>query len=150
VKFTNTKEGSITVVKDAVPDDEQDFTFTSTTLSPSPFNLDDDADPTLSNTKAFTNLAPGTYNVTETVPSGWNLTNISFTGDDGDSSSSDSKATIDLDAGESITVTFTNTKKGTITIKKQTLPDGGTDFWFTSNVGAVTGFSLDDDETMIF
>lgn len=51
---------------------------------------------------------------------------------------------------ENGTCTFNNTQLGFITIKKQTLPDGGTDFWFTSNVGAVAGFRLDDDATLIF
>jgi len=146
VKFTNTKEGSIIVVKDAVPDDEQNFTFTSTTLNPITFDLDDDADATLSNTKAFTNLAPGTYNVTETVPGGWNLTNISFTGDDGNSSSFDSTATIVLDPGESVTVKFTNTKKGHILVDKVTDPSGDSQsFEFSPSYGS--SFSLADTST---
>jgi len=109
VTFTNEGHGKVTVVKDAVPNDPQDFDFT-TDLGPS-FTLDDDADGTLSNTKIFSNVDAGTYYVTETVPSGWDLTSISFAGDtDGGSSSAGSTATIDLDPGEQITVIFTNAR----------------------------------------
>ena len=30
IRYTNTKQGSITVIKDAVPDDPQDFSYTVT------------------------------------------------------------------------------------------------------------------------
>jgi hypothetical protein len=66
--FTNTKRASITIIKDAVPNDAQDFSFTATestdTTIPD-FSLDDDGDPTLSNTRTFNNLKPGNYSVTE-------------------------------------------------------------------------------------
>jgi len=57
----------------------------------------------------------GTWNIgprwdTESSLTGWGLSNISFVGDDGDSSTSDSTATIVLDPGESVTLTFTNTQ----------------------------------------
>ena len=46
--------GTIVVRKDAVPDDPQDFSFTAGGgLSPASFQLDDDSDPTLSNTQTF-------------------------------------------------------------------------------------------------
>ena len=46
--FTNRKRGQIVAVKNAVPDDPQDFAFTAGGgLSPSAFSLDDDADGTL-------------------------------------------------------------------------------------------------------
>ncbi len=68
--FTNHKRGRIVVVKDATPDDPQDFTFTTGGgLSPASFQLDDDANPTLSNTQTITNVAVGSgYSVAETVP----------------------------------------------------------------------------------
>jgi len=100
-------KGSITVVKNAVPDDPQDFSFT-TDLGPD-FILDDDGDATYSNTKVFHNVDAGSYYVTETVPLWWDLTSITFAGDgDSGSSSAGSTATIDLDPGEQITVTFTD------------------------------------------
>ena len=71
--FTNHKRGQIVVVKDAQPNDAQDFSFTAGGgLSPTSFSLDDDADGTLSNTRTFSDVAPGSgYSLSETVPSGW-------------------------------------------------------------------------------
>ena len=60
--------GCIIIVKNTVPDDATDFDFTTTGgLSLSTFSLDDDADGTLSETKTFYSVTPGTYTVTETV-----------------------------------------------------------------------------------
>ena len=61
---------------DAVPDDPQDFGFTTTGgLNPAAFTLDDDGDPTFSNTQAWTGLTNfTTYTVTETGAPGWALT----------------------------------------------------------------------------
>ena len=93
--------GSITITKDAVPDDPQDFNFSGDLDT---FTLDDDGgtDTTYSNSQTFPDLTPGTYDVTETVPSGWSL---SITG----APSTDNTANITLNPGDDITVTFTNT-----------------------------------------
>ena len=71
--FTNRKRGQITLVKDAIPDDPQDFSFTAGGgLSPSSFSLDDDTDPALSNTRTFSNVPVGSgYSLAESIPSGW-------------------------------------------------------------------------------
>lgn len=56
-------------------------------------------------------LSPNTYNVTETIPlpAGWALTGIVINDPDGGSPlPSGNTATIDLDPGEVVTVTFTN------------------------------------------
>ena len=57
--------GKVTIVKDAVPNSAR----TSTTRQPaarlSNFSLDDDNDPTLSDTKTFNQVVPGDYTVTE-------------------------------------------------------------------------------------
>jgi beta-propeller repeat-containing protein len=98
--------GTIVVRKDAVPDHPQDFSFTAGGgLSPTSFQLDDDSDPTLSNTQMFTNVPPGSgYSVSEdTVPSGWEQQSV--TCDDGSPPSA-----IDVSAGETVTCTFTNAK----------------------------------------
>ncbi len=53
--FTNTQQGSVTVVKDTVPNGPADFAFTATNgATPAGFTLDDDADPALSNTQLLT------------------------------------------------------------------------------------------------
>ena len=63
-------------VKQATPQDPQDFDFTAGGgLSPASFQLDDDSDGTLSNTRTFADVAPGTgYSLAETVPAGWEQT----------------------------------------------------------------------------
>jgi hypothetical protein len=45
---------TINIIKDAVPNHSQDFSFTATGTEMSNFSIDDDADITLSNTKTFT------------------------------------------------------------------------------------------------
>lgn len=108
-----TPPGSITIIKDAVPNDAQDFGFTTTGTGLSPFSLDDDSDNTLSNTRTFSSLASGTYTVQEAVAGGtWSLTNLVCVDPTSNTTTSiDTRtATINLAAGENITCTFTNTK----------------------------------------
>jgi hypothetical protein len=97
--------GAIVVRKDAVPDDPQDFDFAAGGgLSPASFQLDDDSDPALSNTRTFRNVAPGSsYSIAESPAAGWDQT--SATCDDGSPPSN-----IAVSAGETVTCTFTNTK----------------------------------------
>jgi uncharacterized repeat protein (TIGR01451 family) len=106
VNFCNRPlSGSITIVKDAVPDDPQDFSFTGDLGT---FTLDDDNDATLPNTITFSDLLPKTYSVTESLPSGWELGITSA------SSTNNTTANIDLGPGDNVTVTFTNTKLGSV------------------------------------
>jgi hypothetical protein len=62
-------EGEITIVKDAVPDSAQNFTYTTAVSNGgtpiAPFDLDDDADPGLPNTTTKSGLTAGTYDITE-------------------------------------------------------------------------------------
>ena len=152
--FTNTKAapttGTITIVKDANPNDAQDFAFTSNQASIPGFSLDDDSEGTLSNQRVFANLPPGSYAFTETAVSGWNLTGVVCTPSTGTSFSAASGAlTINLTGGADITCVFTNTKAapttGTVTIVKDANPNDAQDFAFTSNQAGIPGFSLDDD-----
>jgi len=105
VVVTSPTTGTITIVKDTIPDDPQDFEFTRSFGEN--FLLDDDANPTPSNTITFSSLAPGTYNITEIEPSGWYLADIACTGG-GNITIGDTGVTIDLDAGDDVTCTFTN------------------------------------------
>ena len=85
-------------------------------------------------------VQPGTYSSTETVPSDWNLTDVSC--DDGNSSGDTGTATarFNVEPGESVTCTFTNTKWGSIGIEKQTLPDSDpATFAFNGYVGGNLG-----------
>jgi uncharacterized repeat protein (TIGR01451 family) len=137
--ITNTASGSITIVKDAVPNDPQNFSFTATGTGVSNFLLDDDSDPTLLNTKTFSSLGAGTYSFTEAATSGWDLSTINCSG--GSTSVSGATVTVNLTAGQNITCTYTNTSKGHLVVEKTTLPAADpTNFGITaSGTGTITG-----------
>jgi len=109
------QSGAITVIKDAIRDDVQDFGFTGDLGA---FGLDDDPlDAALPYSRTFL-LAPGTYEVTETpIPGDWRLGIIACKDpDSGSTSDLDlGSAIIDLDAGEHVTCTFTNTLPVSVT-----------------------------------
>ena len=130
--YTNTQQtGSITIVKDAVPNGSTNFTFTDTIPGCTVGPLDDDSDPALLNQVTCTDVPAGQYTVTEGDPApAFDLTDLDC--DDANSTQTGDatalaarQATIDLEAGESVTCTYTNTKRGTITIVKNTV--GGND-----------------------
>ena len=103
--FGTSTDGTITIVKNTVGGDAT-FDFSSTDADLAAVSLT-----TVSNTASSSVIAKtaGTYTITEDALTGWSLTGIIFSGDtDSGSSSAGSAATIDLDAGENITVTFTN------------------------------------------
>ena len=125
---------SITIIKDAVPNDLQDFAFTTTggTLTPTAFNLDDDADGTLPSTQAYTNITTfTTYTFTETPVTGWTLSFntpvCTVTGANGGSQTTPSSVlTIDLKEGENVTCTFINTRQPAhLIVKKHVINDNG-------------------------
>lgn len=133
---------SIKIIKDSVPDNAQDFAFTTTGTGLSNFSLDDDADATLSNEKLFSNLAAGSYTVSETATSGW-VTQLTCTGDTGGAATtvSGATATIGLDAGENIVCTYVNTKQAILRVQKTAL-GGGTTFNFNVTGAATASFAL--------
>lgn len=110
---TNCEFGYVTIVKDAVPNDAQDFEFTGGLGG---FFLDDDANGTLSNTRLFT-VAFGVYAVTEVAVSGWTLSGIVCADPNSNTTTLGSTATINLDAanGDAVTCTFTNTQSSVAT-----------------------------------
>jgi hypothetical protein len=112
--FTNTAKATL-IVKKVTSDGQGTFGFTSSTLSPSSFNLTTtgSGEAGSANTgTAYADITPGTYDVAETVPANWNLT--------GSSCSDSSPVTaIVLSAGETVTCTFTNAReRGAIDITK--------------------------------
>jgi len=136
--FTNTQLGSINVTKLTDPaGSTQSFTFTG------------DAAGSITHGQTITvgNLLPGTYTSTETLVSGWDLTQIAC--DDGNSAGdiNTATATFNLEAGENVTCVFTNTiTRGQILVDKVTDPSGSTQsFAFTTSYGS--GFSLTDGDT---
>ena len=126
--FTNTKQGSIVVNKQTVPaSSSPSFSFVSSYGSGS-FSLSGGG----TNTSGL--LDVGTYSVAETPVAGWTVTSSC---DDGSLVSA-----IRLDAGETVTCTFTNTKQGSIVVKKVTVPASSSpSFAFVSSYGSGS-FSL--------
>ena len=107
---------SITIIKDTVPDHPQDFNFSTTGgLIPATFILDDDVDPTYSNTQYYGLLYDyKIYTVSETPVNGWTLSFnnpvCTITSANGGSQSVlESTVTINLKEGENVTCTFINT-----------------------------------------
>ena len=166
--FTNTPApappglGSITIVKDAVLDGPQDFSFTTTGgLPPATFSLDDDAAPTCPAPGPSRELTPdATYTFTEAAvdPVGAELRGpapCTVPNRNGGSQSAHvgtRTLTVTLGAGESVTCTFTNTAvavelaPGSITIVKDAILDDPREFSFTTSGGLLPAtFSLDDD-----
>ena len=110
-------------------------------------SLDDDTDPTLSNTRTFGGLLPGQYSVAEDLGlPGWALTGITCTR--GASVDLARGVIVNLVAGADVACTFTNTQtetQATLTIVKDTQPDGPQDFAFATTGAGLSPFSLDDD-----
>src|SRR5918995_608217 len=152
--FTNTQHASLTVVKVTDPaSDPQDFDFDLTGSNvPTDLDLDTDAgDATWPSQASFTlNAAQlGAHTVTESATPGWSLTNLVCTGAGADSSTSVANrvATLDIDAGESVVCTFTNTKDASLTVVKVTDPvSDPQDFDFDlTGSGVPTDLDLDTD-----
>ena len=139
--FTNTKRGHIIVDKVTNPSgDAQSFSFdASGGTSPAyvDFNLTDAAAPN------DQTLKPGSYSVVEGTVAGWDLTGLTCNDANGSVSPGTRTANITLDPGETVTCTFTNTKRGSIKIIKDAVPNDAQDFSFTRSFGAI--FTLDDD-----
>jgi hypothetical protein len=150
--FSITSPRTLTVVKDTVPDGPEDATFDPSAgiNGGAEFVLDDDG-PNVSptpNSMTF-DVVPGVHTVKETATQGTDLTGIACV-DPTNNSSVDlatATATFNVAPGEHVICTFTNTRRGTITVVKDTVPDDPADFTFTpsAGVGGGASFILDDD-----
>jgi hypothetical protein len=103
------------------------------------FTLDD------GESQTFSDLAEDDYDVTEIIPSGWDLRNVTCTG--GDYDAIPGGVTIHLDPGEDVSCTYNNEIPGSITSVKETDPSGFAGFGFTGDLG---DFTLDDGQGQIF
>jgi hypothetical protein len=117
---------TVTIVKDAIPDDTQDFTFEpSGSLEAPAFDLDDDGDDSngLSSEITLETRAQGPYSVSELPVEGWDLTDVTCT-EGGSVDPASGELTIDVPQGASVECTFVNTKRGRIIIDEVTVPGG--------------------------
>ncbi|MDX9848796.1 MAG: hypothetical protein RBT74_17590, partial [Tenuifilaceae bacterium] len=135
--FTNTKRGLITVAKDAINNDAQDFEFTNnfSNDNPATFYLDDDSNGALPKLRTF-EVLPGEYWVSEEAVAGWQQE--SATCDNGDTIDS-----INVEPGENITCEFVNEKYAKIILVKNTI--GGDDTFDFDAMG--DGLPVDIDLT---
>ena len=84
----------------------------------------------------------GSYDMTETVPAGWALTDVKCKTAKGSKwARSGTGATLTLAAGENVTCTFTNTKLASLTVVKNTVGGDGA-FQFTSQTLTPAAFRL--------
>ncbi len=150
IKIGYLKPNQLTIVKSANVQDGTDFSFTTDALGN--FTLDDaspDDSDAFTSTQVFSNIIPGTYFITETVPSDWHLRTISCPTNDSSDESIISlpRAIVQIGLGEQMTCTFYNDKQETITKTGQIsiIIDAadGTDFDYTGSLG---DFTLDADE----
>ncbi len=134
---TVTAQSHIIVDKVTNPSgDTQSFAFTTTGSGYSGFSLTDAAAPN------DQTLNAGSYSVAETLPSGWTQTSATCVSSIQDT---ETIGALELDAGETITCTFTNTKKGHIIVDKITNPSGASQsFAFTATGAGYSNFSLTD------
>jgi uncharacterized repeat protein (TIGR01451 family) len=160
--FTNTQYGQIIVNK--VVDGETDdatFDFAGSWTSGTPAIVDGEFEITTSTvddaivgSQSFLNVEPGTYDLSELATTGFDATNlVCVDPDDGtDVDLTSLEAEIDLDAGETVSCTYTNTERGIILVDKETLPDeydADFTFGFTPAGESTQNFVLndaDDDE----
>jgi hypothetical protein len=95
--------------------------------------------------RASRSVPPGTYTVQETVPPGWDLTDISCNDGNSSGDTATATATFRVREGETVRCTFTNTRRATITVQNQTAPEGATQS-FTYE-GAISA-QLEDNESV--
>lgn len=118
--FYNTKRAQLTLQKVTVPaQDPQGFDFDLTGGAvPADYDLDTDPASMFTGSNITWSVNPddlGDYTITETAVSGWSLTSLACIGNtDGDTLTSlvDRVVDFEIDAGELIICTFTNTKAG--------------------------------------
>jgi hypothetical protein len=101
--------GSITIIKNSVPDSGVDFRFNGDLGS---FTLDEDPASSVPSSRTFGELPGGRYDVVEKKVQGWKLTKIACTDPDDGTTAGVGAATasVDLDPGEDVVCTFTNAR----------------------------------------
>lgn len=131
--ITNTRKGHIIVDKVTLPSGEaQSFFFDVSGSNYTDFSIKDEDAPNDQEVPA------GMYSIVETAVQGWDS-------DGGVCDNGESPDSLEVEPGETVTCTFTNSRRGSITIIKDAIENDAQDFNFTGN-GGIGSFSLDDDE----
>lgn len=128
-ELVNEQKARLTIIKDALPNDAQDFEFT-TNFTGSVHTLDDDSsDTTRSNNATFSGLTPGElHTTTEATVDGWLLTSVNCTSDEGIIVDiANTTVSYTPSAGQDVTCTFVNTKLSQILGTKYEVDSDGSD-----------------------
>ncbi|RXZ68266.1 prealbumin-like fold domain-containing protein [Agromyces albus] len=144
--FTNRQDGTIIINKSLVGEDDTTFEYTGSWLDPEGFGI------TTVNgigSETFTGIDPDTYTVTELPIEGYDGTDLICVDSDGNGTASTVDGivgTINLDPGETVECTYTNTQRARLLVDKETVPDEyDQDFGFVfSNGQFQTPFTLND------
>ena len=149
--FTNTRTTAIEVVLDMVPDVDTDVGFNIHSQGGGlleSFSLDDDADPTLPSSHVRPTAAGGYLVAPGGLLKGYELSTVCTDPDGGTTVTAGGSAMVDLDEGETVSCTFTNTRTTAIEVVLDMVPDVDTDVGFnihSQGGGLLESFSLDDD-----
>lgn len=138
--------GTITIVKEAIPTSDDNFSFDVNSGFPGgDFELEDDGNDNNGGTEESktVTVVTGQYTVEEDGESGWKLTNLICDDQNSTVNLGNKRATINVEANETIICTFTNQKLATLIIKKDATPNSDDNFRFTRSFGG--SFELEDD-----
>lgn len=138
--YTNTRNTGTVFVKKVMVGGTDTFAYTGTPNGSISIN----------NETIQATVDTGAYTSTEVTKAGWDLTSVvcndsNSTGDVGTRT-----ANFNVESGETVTCTFTNTKRAHIIIKKDAVPDSNTQaFTFNNNFGngSPSTFNLTDTTT---
>jgi LPXTG-site transpeptidase (sortase) family protein len=156
----NKLQGTLVIDKVTVPaGDTTSFDFVATGSGNADFSLAD------ADTPHSVTLDQGTYTVSESAVTNWDITNIACVvsgthgstvtiGSDSDFDTGDSSISVDLKAGDTVTCTYTNGAWPVLhVVKDLTNDNGGTltipDFSFSVNGGSATAFESDGQNDLI-
>jgi hypothetical protein len=110
------QQNTITIIKDASPQDARGVSFTTTITDHINFSLYDDTDP-LTSDREITHPIPGIYTISEVAVANWALTSLTCTTDipPGNTTTtlSTRTAVINMTPGEHVICTFLNVNTGT-------------------------------------
>src|SRR5262249_38081995 len=145
VTYTDTLGATVRVVKNTIGGNDR-FNFATTTVLvgqsspaiPKPFSITTAVGTGSSSTFTFSGLPAGgaSLNFSEIVPAGWSFAQLQVSGDD-DSVVINQTAMLNVEPGESIVVTYTDTKDATVQVVKNTI--GGNDTFSFATSGVLVG-----------
>jgi len=147
ITFCNQRDtGTVTIVKDAQPNSDDNFSFDTISGFPGgDFELEDDGNDNNGGTEESKTVTvpTGQYWVEEDGETGWKLADLVCSDANSTVNVQTGRATINVEKDEAVTCTFTNKKLANLIIKKDSTPNSDENFSFTRSFGG--DFELEDD-----